>query len=154
MNGIVQAYAQVGITLEKIGKYWRSPCPFHKESDPSFTVYPDGSYFCFGCRKSGKIEHLYKDLDMGDLFFTNPIDVQTCSEKKGVDFFRDLRIMELQLMKARKKVSERSSLYRSVFMAERIMALSSGSRNRIKIFRKIRRLLGIVQPESIAEAGR
>jgi DNA primase len=27
-------------------------CPFHQESGPSFTVYPD-HYFCFGCKESG-----------------------------------------------------------------------------------------------------
>lgn len=28
-------------------------CPFHKEREPSFVVYPDGSWHCFGCRKHG-----------------------------------------------------------------------------------------------------
>jgi hypothetical protein len=28
-------------------------CPFHAESTPSFTVYDDGHYHCFGCGKHG-----------------------------------------------------------------------------------------------------
>jgi DNA primase len=31
-------------------------CPFHEETSPSFTVYPDrGTYFCFGCEESGDV---------------------------------------------------------------------------------------------------
>jgi hypothetical protein len=29
-------------------------CPFHRDSDPSFVVYPEG-YFCFGCGEHGDI---------------------------------------------------------------------------------------------------
>ncbi|MEO8285021.1 MAG: CHC2 zinc finger domain-containing protein [Chloroflexota bacterium] len=28
-------------------------CPFHDDSDPSFVVYPDGHYHCFGCGAHG-----------------------------------------------------------------------------------------------------
>lgn len=28
-------------------------CPFHEERTPSFTIYPDNHYFCFGCKASG-----------------------------------------------------------------------------------------------------
>lgn len=28
-------------------------CPFHTEKTGSFNIYPDGSYYCFGCGKSG-----------------------------------------------------------------------------------------------------
>jgi len=39
-------------------------CPFHNEKTPSFVLYPDGSYHCFGCGKNGKnsIDFL---IDMG-----------------------------------------------------------------------------------------
>ena len=31
-------------------------CPFHEETSPSFTVYPDrGTYFCFGCEAHGDV---------------------------------------------------------------------------------------------------
>jgi len=29
-------------------------CPFHGERQPSFCLYPDNSYKCFGCGEYGK----------------------------------------------------------------------------------------------------
>lgn len=28
-------------------------CPFHNERTPSFVLYPENNYFCFGCGKTG-----------------------------------------------------------------------------------------------------
>lgn len=28
-------------------------CPFHHEKSPSLAIYPDNSYYCFGCGKHG-----------------------------------------------------------------------------------------------------
>ncbi len=29
-------------------------CMFHAEKSPSFVIYPDGSWYCFGCAEHGK----------------------------------------------------------------------------------------------------
>lgn len=29
-------------------------CPFHNERTPSFHIYPDNSYYCFGCGVNGQ----------------------------------------------------------------------------------------------------
>ncbi len=29
-------------------------CPFHSEHTPSFILYPDNSFHCFGCRANGQ----------------------------------------------------------------------------------------------------
>jgi DNA primase len=44
-------------TLKKSsGLYWKSPCPFHQEKTPSFTVSPDKDiFYCFGCHESGDV---------------------------------------------------------------------------------------------------
>ena len=34
-------------------------CPFHHEKTPSFTLFPDGHYHCFGCGRGGDTIDLY-----------------------------------------------------------------------------------------------
>jgi len=42
------------VDLKKSGKNWKGKCPFHNETDSSFTVSPELNIFtCFGCNKSG-----------------------------------------------------------------------------------------------------
>ena len=42
------------VDLQQIGGLYRAYCPFHNDSDPSFTVYPQtSSFYCFGCEKGG-----------------------------------------------------------------------------------------------------
>lgn len=42
-----------GVELKKAGRAYRGLCPFHGEKSPSFHVWPDGHFFCFGCQASG-----------------------------------------------------------------------------------------------------
>ncbi|HEY7850949.1 MAG TPA: DNA primase, partial [Ktedonobacterales bacterium] len=48
---------EIGATvpLKKSGKAWRGLCPFHGERTPSFYVYPDGHWRCFGCNEHGDL---------------------------------------------------------------------------------------------------
>jgi putative DNA primase/helicase len=41
------------VKLQRRGKLQVGCCPFHGEKTPSFTVYPDGHFHCFGCRAHG-----------------------------------------------------------------------------------------------------
>jgi len=44
------------VQLKSAGGYWKGPCPFHAETDASFTVSPDkGIFYCFGCHASGDV---------------------------------------------------------------------------------------------------
>lgn len=44
------------VELKRDGRIFRSICPLHKDTDPSFVVYPDTrSFYCFGCGKGGTI---------------------------------------------------------------------------------------------------
>jgi len=38
------------LPLRKVGGLYKTECPFHKDTDPSFTVYTHSAY-CFGCNK-------------------------------------------------------------------------------------------------------
>ncbi len=41
------------VRLARSGRQWKGCCPFHGERTPSFYVYEDGHYHCFGCGAHG-----------------------------------------------------------------------------------------------------
>lgn len=44
------------ITLKKLGRNYKTTCPFHHEKTPSFVVSPDKQiYHCFGCGAGGNV---------------------------------------------------------------------------------------------------
>lgn len=44
------------VQLKPAGNYHKGPCPFHRETDASFTVSPDKQiFYCFGCHVSGDV---------------------------------------------------------------------------------------------------
>ena len=43
------------VNLKRVGKAYIGRCPFHDDRHPSFAVYPDGYYKCFGCGASGDV---------------------------------------------------------------------------------------------------
>lgn len=40
--------------IEETGRKIFIRCPVHRERSPSFVIYPDGSYHCFGCPVHGR----------------------------------------------------------------------------------------------------
>jgi DNA primase len=55
---ILELLESYGIKLLKAGKNFKALCPFHKETEPSFYIYPEtSSYFCFGCSSGGGAVH-------------------------------------------------------------------------------------------------
>ena len=49
---IVETVGRV-VKLKRSGKAWVGLCPFHTEKTPSFYVYEDGGYKCYGCGAGG-----------------------------------------------------------------------------------------------------
>lgn len=43
------------VPLKQSGRAFRGLCPFHGERTPSFYVYPDGHWRCFGCNEHGDL---------------------------------------------------------------------------------------------------
>jgi DNA primase len=41
------------VRLVRSGRQWKACCPFHGEKTPSFYVFEDGHYHCFGCGAHG-----------------------------------------------------------------------------------------------------
>lgn len=45
---LVEVLTEYGVDLIQSGDRYKAYCPFHKDDTPSFTVYPNGTYYCFG----------------------------------------------------------------------------------------------------------
>ncbi|MGA1824102.1 MAG: CHC2 zinc finger domain-containing protein [bacterium] len=68
-NGVnLKAYIESkGIALKKHGKGYIGLCPFHNDTDPSFSVTPSEKiWHCFGCGKSGNVFQFVQGLDKID----------------------------------------------------------------------------------------
>src|SRR5260370_10411908 len=74
---IVQDY----VTLKKAGANWVAPCPFHKETKPSFSVSPAKEmFFCFGCHKGGSVFTFVMEIER----VTFPEAIKIVAENSGV----------------------------------------------------------------------
>jgi DNA primase len=50
--------------IKQMGTYWKGPCPFHTETDASFTVSPDKQiFYCFGCHASGDVISFFAKIE-------------------------------------------------------------------------------------------
>src|SRR3954471_8127744 len=74
---VVQDY----VSLKKAGTNWRAPCPFHKETKPSFNVNPAKEmFFCFGCHKGGTVFNFIMEMER----VAFPEAIRIVAEKSGV----------------------------------------------------------------------
>lgn len=49
-KSLLEVLSDNGIVLHESGDKFVATCPFHKgDREPSFTVYPNNTYYCFGC---------------------------------------------------------------------------------------------------------
>lgn len=55
MDEIVQRLKSIGRTIERVGNQYRTLCPFHNETEPSFYFTEQGEFKCFGCGVGGKV---------------------------------------------------------------------------------------------------
>jgi hypothetical protein len=61
---IVDIVRSYGIELRKVGRVYQGLCPFHEETNPSFTVYPNTNTFhCFGCGITGDWRRFLELID-------------------------------------------------------------------------------------------
>lgn len=95
------------VTLVKRGSSIMACCPFHAEKSPSFHIYPDNHYYCFGCKESGDsitFTRKTRDLSFIDaLRFLSAkygIEAPELEESEGVKQRRGLQVTLSQIMTA------------------------------------------------------
>ena len=76
------------VSIKRMGNYYKGSCPFHRETDASFTVSPDkGIFYCFGCHKSGDAISFIAQLE--DL--TQIEALELLAEQTGLEIPSELR---------------------------------------------------------------
>src|SRR5258708_7515498 len=74
-------FVQTYVTFRKPAATWVPPCPFHKETKPSFSVSPAKEmFFCFGCHKGGSVFTFVMEIER----VTFPEAIKIVAEKSGV----------------------------------------------------------------------
>jgi len=53
------------VPLKRSGRTYVACCPFHVDRTPSFVVFPDGGWKCFGCQKGGDVYSFLKETGLG-----------------------------------------------------------------------------------------
>ncbi len=59
---LIDIARQYGLELRKSGNRWVTRCPFHPDHNPSFYVFPDNRWCCFGCGVRGDAVDLVSRL--------------------------------------------------------------------------------------------
>src|SRR3954451_9816407 len=53
-QSLVEVLARDGVALRRDGRgRWRARCPLHPDVNPSFVLWEDGNWYCFGCDRGG-----------------------------------------------------------------------------------------------------
>lgn len=53
----------VGVPVKNTGRYLTCTCPLHQENTPSFIIYPENTWYCFGCNQGGDSIDLVMAMD-------------------------------------------------------------------------------------------
>lgn len=94
-------YRSAGVLLEPFGIRWRACCPFHREKDPSFVVYADGGYHCFGCRAHGTAKDIQEKFNLNyrpfpDLYLAkDPLELKFIQLKSKMEDELNLMVVDL-----------------------------------------------------------
>jgi hypothetical protein len=76
---VEKLYTKFGVDLQAHGRTWKGLCPFHIEDTPSFVVYPNASFYCFGCQRGGSYAQFRKYCGDDDDAF-----VAVCQEPDNI----------------------------------------------------------------------
>lgn len=93
---IIALYAKFNIDLDPSGELWKGCCPFHREDTPSFFVYPDGGYHCFGCQAHGTYKDFMEGTDENSMlrFYTSFDDIK---EKDFLNISKLYKVLDSDL---------------------------------------------------------
>ena len=107
----VAAYAHFGIFVDPAGSVWKGLCPFHGEDTPSFIVYADSGYHCFGCDAHGTYESLCKAFGEEGTLSLSAIDPDNIQVNSVVSMVLIKMLYNLQFACMGEEISVKRKLY-------------------------------------------
>lgn len=121
LNPLSSELTKYGVETDRKGF---ARCPFHSEKTASFRVYPNGTYYCFGCHANGDVISFVMKIE--GLSFN-----QACERLD-----RDITYSEQRKIERAKRQRESSQTAREQAEAEYISAFDAWKENEdgIRIF--------------------
>lgn len=116
-----EVLAENSFNLEQRGDKWVMNCPFHAgDHDPSFTVYPTNTYYCFGCEQWGDAVKFLTDY-LGKSY-------QEALDYVGADY-KFPRAEKSKVIKTKNVSSTWSFLYQVVLQYHDYLSKTAGAVN-------------------------
>jgi DNA primase len=75
------------VGVEQKGRNFWACCPFHHEKTPSFSINPDGFYYCFGCKEGGDVIKFVQTFESVD--FMEAVKILAKSVSLEVPAFKE-----------------------------------------------------------------
>lgn len=95
------------VKLKKFNNYYQGKCPFHDETNDSFTVYPStGKFKCFGCGKAGDV------IDFVELI--ENLNTYDAIHKIAMD--NNIKIEESESYKRKKRASTTNTKINKIYI--------------------------------------
>ncbi len=104
------------VPLQKAGRTYKALCPFHTETQPSFVVYPEGRWRCYGaCGEGGDAIEFVRRIENLDLRGA----IERLAERYGIDLARptpEREAARAEEDRLRGAVAEAVALYHELLM--------------------------------------
>lgn len=90
---LVELARKEGVKLVKTGSTHKGCCPFpfHDDRNPSFVIYPDNRFHCFGCQTNGDVITFIQEL-------------------KGFGFIQATRYLKIKIIPKMKEFIEKDMI--------------------------------------------
>ena len=91
------------VALKRAGGYFKGTCPFHTETDASFTISPDKQiFYCFGCKAGGDVIAFISKIENISQFEAAQYLVEQYRVKVPEDIIQDVRKLQLRFFTTEK----------------------------------------------------
>jgi hypothetical protein len=108
------------IDLVQVGDIYQARCPFHEDSTPSFTIYPEeNKFYCFGCKVAGGPRRF---LELKDPAALKNIDFNVWEMQDKLSKYRlEVRNMKKMVLLVSSNIINKALKLRGILAIEHIL---------------------------------